>query len=445
MPQLNTSFSYPGLAAAVHVGTPPPDFDDWKTTKVYFHNFANLPVTAADDVPSTKFSCLGRQWRLRLGFAEADAYGRGKLRLYISLHNMSHEVITVKCGISIKDNNNQILYSFVEAPWQYSKLRWEFITRQQAMNCLMCGTLVVEVSMKRPRDPWQPFIPPNPSVCDIVKDLFMDEESADVIFEVGGKQEVAVVDAGLESNEDNSTHRSTDAATEPKTFFAHTLILKKAAPLLAEMCASDDNDGTPPTVQIPNVQPETFHGLLRYIYGRTIPDLGADISHTKELIEAADRYGLSNLKLKAEACYVSSLTVTMENVMEHLHFADSKNCALLKENVMDFIVENKGDILENSIMTDAPIDLVNDVLAAMFRAEKKGQRNYVNDSYSVISISELREKAYYEQVDIDGSRESLIASLKQAQAAIEDEDGEDEDEEGEEVGGEEAEVAEVEE
>jgi len=48
-------------------------------------------------------------------------------------------------------------------------------------------------------------------------------------------------------------------------------------------------------------------------------------------------------------------------------------------------------------------------------------------------------------VDIDGSRESLIASLKQAQAAIEDEDGEDEDEEGEEVGGEEAEAVEVEE
>ena len=424
MPQLSTSFSDPGPSAAVHVGIPPPAFDDWETTKVYFHNFAKLPVTAADGVSSPKFSCSGRRWRLWLDFVEDDTYGRDKLWLDISLHNRSHQDITVKCGISIKDCNDRKICNVEEPPTQYSKHRWaEFITRQMALNSLVYGTLVVEVRMKRPEFPSRPFIPLNPSVFGLVKDLFMDEETADVVFEVGGKQKVAVVEAGLGSNEDKSTLRSTEAATEPETFFAHTLILKKAAPLLAEMCASDDADGTTSTVQIPNVQPDTFYGLLRYIYGLDIPDFGADISHTKEIIDAADRYGVSNLKLEAEARYVSSMTVTMKNVMEHLHFADSKNCALLKETVMDFIVENKVDILEKSVMADAPADLVNDILAAMVRVEQKDENNCDSDLFSAMSINDLREMADYAELEIDGSRETLIASLKRFRGRGEEDDG----------------------
>ena len=67
-----------------------------------------------------------------------------------------------------------------------------------------------------------------------------------------------------------------------------------------------------------------------YMYGFDIPTFGANFSDAKELIEAADKYGVTNLKLEAEARYVDSLSITMENVMEHLAFADSKNCALLK-------------------------------------------------------------------------------------------------------------------
>ena len=449
--------SDPCHAAAVHVGTPSPDFNDWEITKVYFHDFASLHVTGdvgGDRVASSTFSCLGCRWHLWLEFTEDDEYGNDKLWLDFFLENWSQEdmTMTVKYGIAIKDYYDQKVYEFeepvvdIEAYWNH---RWSgLITRQKALNSLVHGTLVVEVRMKRPKYPSHPFIPLNPSVCDTIETLFMEKETADVTFEVGGgKQAVALgeVDAGVESNGEKTMKQSTDDATESKTFFAHSLILKKAAPLLAEMCSSDDAEGAPSTVHIPNVQPDTFFGLLHYIYGLDIPDFGADVSHTKEIIEAADRYGLSNLKLEAEVCYVSSMEITLENVMEHLHFADSKNCALLKETIMDFIVENKVDILEKSVMRDAPIDLINDILAAIVRVENKGRRDYVSDLFSVMSISELREKAEYEGVEIDGSRETLIASLKQVQAANEDEDEEEEDDEGEEVGGEEAGAVEVEE
>jgi hypothetical protein len=64
------------------------------------------------------------------------------------------------------------------------------------------------------------------------------------------------------------------------------------------------------------------------------------------LIEAANKYGLTNLKLKAEAGFVSSTYINFDNLMELLHFANSKNCYLLQEAVMDFIVKNKVEILE---------------------------------------------------------------------------------------------------
>jgi hypothetical protein len=77
------------------------------------------------------------------------------------------------------------------------------------------------------------------------------------------------------------------------------------------------------------VTPDIFRLLLNYIYGGT---------HAKEIIDAADKYGVVNLKLEAEACFVEGTTFTIENVMEHLFYAESENCALLKEVTMDFIV-----------------------------------------------------------------------------------------------------------
>jgi len=89
-------------------------------------------------------------------------------------------------------------------------------------------------------------------------------------------------------------------------------------------------------------------------------------------------------------------------MMEHLLYAESKNCALLKEAVMDFILENKDEVL-NTISFNgviAPETVIKDVLAAVVRGEKKGG-----------GISELRRKAHKKGLDVDGSREMLTAAL----------------------------------
>ena len=71
------------------------------------------------------------------------------------------------------------------------------------------------------------------------------------------------------------------------------------------------------------------------------------VLHATDIIDAADKYGVVNLKLEAEARLVEDTVITIENVMDLLVYAESKNLALLKEVVMDYIVENKDALFRS--------------------------------------------------------------------------------------------------
>jgi hypothetical protein len=145
--------------------------------------------------------------------------------------------------------------------------------------------------------------------------------------------------------------------------------------------------------------------------------------HAKEIINAVDRFGITGLKLEAEAYLVTNTTFGVENVKDLLIYADSMNCALLKEVAMDYMLENKDVVLENIRFDDAPGSLVNDVFAAIARAEtKRGDNIEISDQgssnnnsashFNSMRISELRQKVHEKGLDVDGSREMLIAALK---------------------------------
>lgn len=179
------------------------------------------------------------------------------------------------------------------------------------------------------------------------------------------------------------------------------------SPLLAK------SFGQTTAIRIPNVSATTFNNLLLYKYGLEIPDFWKNISHTKEIIEAADKYGITNLKLEAEARYVKSTKIAFGNVMDHLLFAESKNCALLKEAVMDVIVQNKI-LLDKKTLKDTPAGHMNDILAAIARGERECRAGSNESKFSAMHISELRGRAHVKGLDVDGSREALISALENA-------------------------------
>jgi hypothetical protein len=176
--------------------------------------------------------------------------------------------------------------------------------------------------------------------------MFMDEESSDVVFEVGGQR-----------GKDNAEKV---ARTAPIAFHAHRFILSKCPSTLADMFGPVGEGMIP--IQIDNISPETFPLLLNFIYGGSVSDNDMR-EHAKEIIDAADTFQITNLKLAAEAHFVQATSFRLENMMELLLYAESKNCALLKEAVMDFILENKDEVL-NTISFNgviAPETVIKDV------------------------------------------------------------------------------------
>jgi hypothetical protein len=140
----------------------------------------------------------------------------------------------------------------------------------------------------------------------MMQGIFLDEETADVCFELSvaeKKEQETVADSSL-------------------TFHAHTLVLKTCAPMLAALCESSDGEKTK-IARITDINPGIFNHLLWYVYGGSVKkdDLAA---HAREIIDAADKYSVVNLKLEAEAAYVKSTDVTMENAVDILLYADAK-------------------------------------------------------------------------------------------------------------------------
>jgi hypothetical protein len=139
------------------------------------------------------------------------------------------------------------------------------------------------------------------------------------------------------------------------------------------------------------------------------------VLHAKEIIDAADKYGVVNLKLETEASFVKGTDFTIDNVMEHLLYAESKNCALLKEAAMDYIVENKAEVIEKLSFANAPGTLMRDLLVATARRERNVDGSDGDGSgesrFNAMRISELRKRSYEKGLNVDGSREMLIAAL----------------------------------
>ncbi|KAL7543893.1 hypothetical protein ACHAXR_013386 [Thalassiosira sp. AJA248-18] len=271
----------------------------------------------------------------------------------------------------------------------------DFARRSKILDALEDGTLITVVRMRQieAKDtPVPPFIPANPLCKNILK-WYGDEKSADIVFEVGSECE-------------GGRGARKRVKTAPTIFYAHRLILRYCAPTLGELCKSA-NKMSP--IRITDVKPDIFHHMLYYIYGGEL-DEGDMMLYAKDIIDACDKYGVVHLKLEAEACYARSITLTVDNVLDNLLYADSKNCALLK--VMDYIVENGSNILGTVSFENVPGSMMTDLLTAVTRGKRKDDAGSGDNDYDTMRVGALRKKLHEKGLDIDGSREAMIALLK---------------------------------
>jgi hypothetical protein len=153
----------------------------------------------------------------------------------------------------------------------------------------------------------------------LVLRMFMDINSSDVKFVVGEDDEAP-----------------------PKIFHSHRFILEECAPALADLCKINENcDDGHTIVPIEGINPEVFHRLLYHVYGGKITDL---TECAQDMIDAADKYDLPQLKLEAEDAYVYSTEITVDNLLFHILYADTRKCTTLKDAVIDFILDNEEEV-----------------------------------------------------------------------------------------------------
>jgi len=393
----------------VDVGTPPGPLSEWLTTQIRFHRFNGLKTTRNHKVKSPEFTCFGHQWSVSLRPGGHNRSSEGFVSL--TLKNRTKKRIDIEFNFVVRGPNSNSIYDIIHrggtidsfAPHGTStsddgrvSSSWgvDFAERRRIIKYnLIKDTMIVEVQMRTAmKSEDTSFISYNPC-SDNVLGAFNEEETADIVFEVSGE-------LGTEKD------RRKRAKLSTVTFHAHHFILRSNATPLADMCQLGDS--TP--VQITNISPEVFKHMLYYCYGGTISEENLK-SNAKEIINAADRFGIVNLKLQAESCYVKENELTVANILDNLLYADSKNLALLQEKVMDFVAENNDNVLDEVSFDDVPGSIVPDLLAAVSRTT--GGNTDSKDDRKFMRVNELRKRLQEKGLNVDGSRKTMIALLKE--------------------------------
>ena len=247
------------------------------------------------------------------------------------------------------------------------------------------------------------FIPKNPFVQHML-DLFLDEDTADMSFEVETRPL-------LDASKDTSPALG---EVFREVFHAHKFVLKTCAKgsILGSLC--EDCDGSTP-LPITDVVPKVFRLMLRYVYGGDI-SAGKWKDHAKDLLEASDKYGLTNLKIEAEAWYVKLLKFSVGDVVETVAYAEKMNCFLLKEAAIDFIVTNANEVLASGTLMNIPEskDIIRDILCSVATRNKQEQHKIDSKDLHQLSMNDLRARLALLGDDFDGSKEALITRLKGA-------------------------------
>jgi hypothetical protein len=393
--------------SVVHVGRPPNGWEDaWgdESHILLFHNFEGLSQAKGVVSSSPVFNSFGNEWTVEL-YPGGDSTAKSG-HVSVFLRNCSGPTIFTHLDVRTKNSSGEYvklnpLYSpytgSAKLETQEGRGWTNFAPRALIMdsNVLQRGSLVLEVRIWQEQR-WK-FIPKNPFMRNMLQ-LLSDEESSDISFKVEFQS--------LLGKSDSFPNASSEI------FYAHKFVLKTCAKgsILAPLCENCDKSQP---VLIKDVHPRVFRLLLRYIYGGDITSAEWK-DQGKDLIEAADKYGLTSLKLEAESWYVKLFKPSANNVVEALAYADRMNCFLLKENATEFIAANLDEVLSSGTLKNETKDIMHDILVSVAKMTNKGQkRNSDNDDLNQLSIDDLRAKLASKGKDVDGSRATLIDRLKQ--------------------------------
>ena len=376
-----------------NVGIPRNEWESWESNFVHFHHFERMSTEKDHEEESHTFTVCDHEWAVLVYPGGDDDSEDGMVSLF--LKHCSGPQILARFALLLRDTSGKVIvekyedYRFQEGLFEHYGLE-DFVEREEILDpaneVLNNGTLTIEVRIQLDDDNHcMNFIPKNEFAQNMIQS-FMDENTSDVIFQVKGRDE---------------------SSTVSDLFHAHKVVLQFCAKgsTLASLC--EDFDKSTP-VPILDVEPQVFRQMLFYVYGGNI--LAAEWKErSKQYIDVADRYGVKNFKIAAEAWYVKHLKITVDNVIDTLIYADEKNCFLLKEACSNFVLENSSEVLASESFENMPDSKsITREIISLAAANNRDE----GEDFGHLSINELRAMLYDKGEDFDGPRQRLIDQLE---------------------------------
>ncbi len=376
------------------------------------------------------FRFCGQKWVLRLHPGGYENSEDGYIALFLCrLFGKGRIQIDYKFSIYSLDGNvakeATIQYEFGGGDGYGSQ---NFMKRSKIMSSskpiLKDGTLSISLMRRPTLGMPKTFIPPY-RFANFMSSLFGNPKHADIMFVVQSTDTKEAEKSSYTKGSEESTEafevgqlKSRNGLAEEKSeqknqIYAHRLVLISCAPGLATLCEPYANM-TP--VPIMGINLATFKLVLKYVYGIQLQYSDWQ-NHSKELMDAADRFGLIHLRLEAEAWFVKFKSITSENALDLLQYAHAKTLPLLQEALMKYLVNNKikaQKIILPSDFFTASNTLIADLFGAMDPDKSTNARDprESDSKYRAMDVDSLRREAYYTGMDFDRQQEFLVKSLE---------------------------------
>lgn len=182
------------------------------------------------------------------------------------------------------------------------------------------------------------------------------------------------------------------------------MILDNNAPILADYCKQNDgSDGA-----TGDMDAYVFNTILEYVYSGCL-SFGHDddvfFTAAKDFIDAANRFELVEFKMAIERVLVRERILDKTNVADYILFADAQSCPLLKEYAISFFALHAKEILNSdcSASLRESRELLSEIIKSMADQDEDD-----------MTVNELRMELYTTDLDVDGSKETLISRLEEA-------------------------------
>jgi speckle-type POZ protein len=151
--------------------------------------------------------------------------------------------------------------------------------------------------------------------------------------------------SGTDSDLTISVQSDEISSVGPRTFEAHSFILKARSPYFRAMLSTPMAESSSRQITENEVRPEVMEEVLKYIYTGSLSE-GATAAMGEWLMLAADKYCICCLKQLCEAHLCQDLGA--RNAAARLVLSDQTNADELKEACVAFIKENAAEVMETS-------------------------------------------------------------------------------------------------